>query len=143
LDDTEEIMSITFTTFPNVAWKDKINLELNAHLESHTGFHLVKCEGIYAFYETRLIGGIIFEKYNNILWVDALWIDPTFRRQGIGTQLINQTIGFAHQNSMTCLQLNTYFEEAKLFFESCHFETIGSIPNWKHGLTCYFMKKAL
>lgn len=136
-------MSITFTTFPNLAWKDKIDLELNAHLESLTGLHVVKPQGIYAFYETRLIGGIVFTKPAHILWIDALWIDPRFRRQGIGTRLVQQVMDFARQESALCLQLNTYFQEAKNFFESCAFETITSIPNWKHDLTCYFMKKTL
>jgi len=135
------MMGITFTVFPNLAWKEKVNLELNAQLESLTGIHVLKSLGIYAFHETQHIGGIIFEKHHDILWIDALWVDLRFRRQGIGSRLVQQATDFACQESASCLQLNTWFQEAKIFFESCAFETIASIPNWKHGLTCYFMKK--
>ncbi len=136
-------MSITFTSFPNLTWQDKIELELNAHLESHTGLHADQPQGIYGFYEIQLIGGIISQKHNDILWIEALWVDPKFRRQGIGGQLIHQVIAFAKQRSLKCLQANTYFEEARCFFRSCDFEEVASIPNWKYGSTCYFMKKIL
>jgi GNAT superfamily N-acetyltransferase len=136
-------MSITFTSFPNLAWKDKIDLELTAHLESHTGLHAVQSHGIYGFYEIQLIGGVICQRHHDILWIEALWVDAKFRRQGIGGQLIQQVINFARQHSLKCLQLNTYFEEARCFFRSCDFEEAASIPNWKYGSTCYFMKKTL
>ncbi|MDF3034573.1 MAG: uncharacterized protein K0R76_1527 [Alphaproteobacteria bacterium] len=136
-------MSITFTAFQNSAWKDKIDLELNAHLEARTGIHVINAQGLYAFYETQLIGGVIFQKHGDILWIDALWIEPKFRRQGVGSKLMEQIIDFARQNTLTCLQLNTYFEEARSFFDACAFENVASIPQWKYGLTCYFMKKTL
>lgn len=50
---TKKIMSITFTPFPNLTWKDKIDLELNAHLESHTGLQAVQSQGGYGFYEIQ------------------------------------------------------------------------------------------
>ena len=41
------------------------------------------------------------------------------------------------------MQLNTYFQEAHAFFLTCDFQDVSSIPNWKYGLTCYFMRKML
>lgn len=136
-------MSITFTSFRNPAWEDKIDLELNTQLESKTGLHKAQSQGIYSFYETQHIGGAIFQKQGNIIWLEGFYIDTAFRRKGIGRKLIQEVIEYGQQHQVQTLQLNTYFEEARDFFKSCNFEEITSIPNWKYGLTCYFMKKKL
>jgi GNAT superfamily N-acetyltransferase len=134
-------MSITFTSFCNPNWEDKINLELKTHLESFTNQHIPKMQGIYCFYETQHIGGALFQNHGKALWLDSLFIAPSFRRQGIGKMLIDEISVYAKQHNLICIQLNTYFEEAKSFFVSCDFEEIASIPNWKYGLTCFLMKK--
>lgn len=136
-------MSISFSNFLNPAWKDKIELELDTYLEENTGLNVIQSQGIYCFYETQHIGGVIFKKQGNIIWIDGLYVDPLFRRQKIGTKLLEQVNEYAQLNPVQYLQLNTYFSEARDFFQSCEFEEIANLPNWKYGLTCYFMQKAI
>jgi len=137
-------MSISFTTFQNSAWKDKIDLELKGKLESYTNApYLTQPQGIYAHHEAQLVGGVIFQKYKDILWIDALWVDEHFKRRGIGRGILNQLISISQQEDVQNLQLNTFFSEAKSFFEACGFDVISQIPNWKYDLTCYFMRKSL
>lgn len=144
LDDAEKkFMSITFTTHINSEWKNKIKSELNMQLETHTGLHNVQSQNIFAFHEIQLIGGVVFQKHGDILWIDALWVEIKFRRQCIGSKLIQQVIAFAKQHRIQSVQLNTYFAEARDFFASCEFDDVASIPEWKYGLTCYLMKKIL
>jgi GNAT superfamily N-acetyltransferase len=136
-------MSITFTNFRNPAWEEKIFLELHTHLEKETGLHTVPAQGFHSFFETQHIGSVIFKKQGHILWIDGLFVDAVFRRQKIGTKLIDQVIEFSMTNDVKWVQLNTFFPEARDFFKSCQFEETASLPNWKYGLTSYFMKRTL
>ncbi len=135
-------MSISFTIFQNSVWRDKVNLELRNQLESYTKApYIDQPQGIYAHHEAQLIGGITFQKYTDILWIEGIWVDEKFKRQGIGKMLLEQMIDEAKKNNIQNLQLNTYFSEAKSFFKASGFEVVHSIPHWKYGLTCYFMRK--
>lgn len=137
-------MSLSYTTFQNPAWKDKVDLELKSKLESLTNIpYINQPQGMYAHHEAQLVGGIVFQKSSDVIWIDALWVDNNFKRQGIGRALIDQLFGVSKSEGVQSLQLNTFFPEAKSFFKACGFETVSSIPNWKYGLTCYFMRKFL
>jgi GNAT superfamily N-acetyltransferase len=81
--------------------------------------------------------------HGNILWIDSIWVEPHFRKQNIGSRLLEQTFLYAIHNKAKEVQLNTYFQEAHFFFLKNDFEDVAMIPNWKYGLTCYFMRKAL
>ena len=140
----KSLLSIVFTTFQNPQWKDKINLQLRAQLESETNnIYINQPEGIYAHHGTQLVGGITFQKYNDIIFIDGVWVDEKFKRQGIGKLLIEQLVDIAKKSRIKDLQLNTYFSEAKNFFKASGFEVVNSIPHWKYGLTCYFMRKTI
>lgn len=135
-------MSISFTMFQNPVWRDKVNLELRNQLESYTKTpYIGQSQGIYAHHEAQLIGGIVFQKYNDILWIEGIWVDEKFKRQGIGKLLLEQVIDIAKKSNIQNLQLNTYFSGAKDFFKASGFEVVNSIPQWKYGLTCYFMRR--
>lgn len=134
-------MSISFTNFRNPAWEEKTFLELYTHLEKETGLHAAPAQGFHAFFETQHIGSVIFKKQGETLWIDGLFVDASFRRQKVGSQLVDQVIGFSKSNAIKFIQLNTFFKEAKDFFKACQFEEVASIPNWKYGLTSYFLQK--
>lgn len=136
-------MSITFTKFRNQEWENKVYQELTAYLEVMTDRHLPSNQGIYCFHETHHIGGILFQVQGAILWVDGIFVNEKFRGNGIGRKLIEEVVKYANQNNIKEIQTNTYFEQARNFFKACQFDEITSLPNWKYGSTCYFMKKCL
>ncbi len=135
-------MSISFSIFQNLVWRDKVNLELRNQLESYTKIpYSDQSDGLHAHHEEQLIGGVNFQVYNDILWVEGIWVDEKFKRQGIGKLLLERMIDAAKKNNIQSIQLNTFFPESKNFFKACGFEVVQSIPRWKYGLTCYFMRK--
>jgi N-acetylglutamate synthase-like GNAT family acetyltransferase len=137
-------MSLSFTTFQNPTWKDKIDLELRSKLESLTSIpYINQPQGLYAHHEAQLVGGIVFQKFNDVIWIDALWVDDNFKMQGIGRGLIDQLVRVSKSENMQFIQLNTFFSEAKGFLQACGFEIVSTIPNWKYGLNCYFMQKTI
>ena len=66
-------MSLSYTSFQNPAWQDKIDLELKNKLESLTTIpYINQPQGLYAHHEAQLVGGIVFQKSNDAILIDAL-----------------------------------------------------------------------
>jgi N-acetylglutamate synthase-like GNAT family acetyltransferase len=121
-------------------WDKKIEAGLLKECEALTGIRDdFKTHALYAERDSTFAGGIHFEIHGDILWIDSLWIEPDFRKQGVGKQLIED----AAQIKAKEIQLNTFFSEAHAFFLKCGFEDVALIPNWKYGLDCYLMRKKL
>jgi ribosomal protein S18 acetylase RimI-like enzyme len=100
-------MSLSYTSFQNPAWKDRINLELKNKLESLTNAHCInQPQGLYVQHKARLVGGIIFQKSSDVVWIDAIWVDSEFKRQGIGRSLIDQLLTISKNEAVQVLQLN-------------------------------------
>lgn len=96
---------------------------------------------VYAVSTHTFVGGIGVEQHGDILWIDALWIEPDYRKKGIGQQLMGQAFLYAAQQNAKELQLNTFFPKAHTFFLSRGFEDVAVIPHWKYGLECYLMRR--
>lgn len=135
---------LTFTTTNTPEWDTKIAAGLRKECSALTGISEdFKPHRIYGMVEERFAGGIVLEQHGNILWIDAIWVEPSFRKQGIGKQLIEKAALWATQNDATEIQLNTYFKDAHDFFVSCGLEDVALIPNWKYGLDCYLMRRSI
>lgn len=136
--------AFSFTTHSNPEWDRKMIAGLRKECESLTGMkENFKSHSIYVKNGDVFAGGIHLEHHGPIFWIDSLWVESNFRRQGIGRMLLQETRLFSIQNKLKEMQLNTYFQEAHDFFLTCGFEDVARIPNWKYGLTCYLMKKSL
>lgn len=147
MDDEGERMrasQLTFSTISTPKWDKKIIDGLHKECSSLTGISEdFKPHTIYGMVEDKFAGGIVLEQHGNILWVDALWVETSFRNHGIGKQLMEKTVLWASQNNATEIQLNTYFKDAHGFFLSCGFEDVAVIANWKYGLSCYLMRRSI
>lgn len=134
--------SVITTSHPD--WDKKIEAGLRKECESLTGIPVdSKTHSIYVKNGNIFTGGIHVEPHGSLLWIDSFWVEPAFRKQGIGKKLLQEAHLFAMQQKATEMQLNTYFSEAHAFFLTCGFEDVAIIPNWKYSLTCYLMKKML
>src|SRR3990167_2125249 len=126
MDDTEDKMSaspLTFTTRSAPEWDKKILEGLRNDCKILTGgAEEFKSHSLYAMIEDKFTGGIILEQHDTILWIDALWVELNFRKQGIGNQLLEKATQFATQHNLKEIQLNTYFNDAHDFFLFCGFK---------------------
>ncbi len=136
--------SLSYSSEANPDWDKQITCELLKYVKQLTGLpEDLKAYTIYAHNENTLRGGVICELHGDILWIDSIWIEPSFRKQGIGKQLLQKVFLSGIQSKAKEIQLHTYFKEAHLFFLKCGFEDVVSIPHWKWGLTCHLMRKCL
>ncbi|MBA3813319.1 MAG: GNAT family N-acetyltransferase [Alphaproteobacteria bacterium] len=135
---------LIFTTTSVAEWDKKIAAGLRQTCKRLSGIHEdFRTHSIYAKFDEIFAGGITFEQRGNILWLDALWVEPNFRNHGTGKQLMEKVIQFSVQNNVKEIQLNTYFPDAHAFFLVQGFEDVAVIPNWKYGLDCYMMRKKI
>jgi GNAT superfamily N-acetyltransferase len=135
---------LTFTTICAPGWDEKIIDGLRKECKALIGiFEEFKPHALYAMVENKFAGGVVFEQHANILWIDAIWVEVNFRKQGVGKQLMEKANQFAIQNNLTEIQLNTYFKDSHDFFLFCEFKDTAIIPNWKYGLDCYLMQRTV
>ncbi len=136
--------SLSFTTLNNPEWDKKIEAGLRKECEALTGIRDdFKTHTLYVQRDNTFAGGIHFEIHGDILWIDSVWVEQDFRKQGVGRQLLQETFHLATQNNAKEIQLNTFFSEAHSFFLKCDFEDVAQIPNWKYSLDCYLMRKKI
>ncbi len=135
---------LSYTTLSHPEWDKKIASGLYKECKVLTGItEDFKTHTIYVKSGETFAGGMSMEQYGEILWINSFWIEPRFRKQGIGKGLLQNAILLATQNKLKVIQLNTFFTETHAFFLTCGFENVAVIPNWKYGLECYLMRKVL
>ena len=138
------MIKVDFITTPNEQFNAEIDKGLIINLKNLSGVVAgAKKHTIYAKENQKIIGGTIAYLHGTILWIDSIYVDNNRRQQGLGKQLMEQLIIYAKKCGALELQLNTYFLDAHHFFSVQGFDTLSSIPNWKYGLTCYFMRKII
>lgn len=109
--------SLSLTTIAHPEWDKKIEAGLRKDCEVLTGMtEDSKNHNIYVKNRDIFAGGIRIELHGDILWIDSIWVEPRFRKQGIGNTLLQKAILFATRNKVKEIQLNTYFQEAHTFF---------------------------
>lgn len=135
-------LSVTTTSHPE--WDRKIAAGLHKKCEALTGIENNLTP--YTFYvksNNTFVGGMHFNHFGDILWLDSMWVEPSFRKQGVGKLLLQEAHLSAIKNKAKEIQLNTFFQDAHVFFLRCGFEDVAMIPHWKYGLACYLMRKIL
>lgn len=137
-------MTLTFLFDSNPVWEQKIQKELQSLCNQQRGkVDSFKSISIYATSKDCLMGGIIIEYHDDILWIDSLWVEADHRRQGVGKLLLEKAYEYAASHNLKEIQLNTFFPQARDFFLAQGFQEVATLEGWKYGLTCYFMKKII
>lgn len=93
--------------------------------------------GFYVISDNQIIGGIIARKKMQWLDVDILFINEKYRKQGIGSQLINKVIEYSKKEELVGVHLYTLDFQAKGFYEKQGFKLIAEIKDWPKGITRY------
>lgn len=72
--------------------------------------------------------GIIRAEEPEVAWLYQMWVDPRYRGQGVGAQLLQTTIDWARETSARCVNLNvtTTNEAAIRLYERFGFRVAGS-----------------
>jgi len=144
---SEDVRFITTSSQPE--WNEAIEWGVQERLFQETeedhDFDRFSIYAVLDILEGRpiMIGGALLEVQGTSLWVDGIWVAPSFRKSGIGAKICDFITGYGLQHRRQTIQLNTYFKENLDFFKKQGFQEVACIPNWKYDLDCYFMRKNL
>ncbi|MGV2831815.1 GNAT family N-acetyltransferase [Myxosarcina sp. GI1(2024)] len=100
---------------------------------------------IYAEVSPRkLVGGLIsYIDWGLWLYIDTIWVDADYRRQGIGRYLIEFTEGKAKDRGIKRARLATFDFQALPFYEKLEYTVYGELKDFPEGHTLYHLKKIL
>lgn len=98
---------------------------------------------IFAKHGNKIIGGALIWEHTDALYIDVLWCDENFRKQGIGSKIISMIDNVARNKMLTKIFVDTYEFQASIFYQKHGFYCIGTIPSYLLGYDRIFMQKDL
>ena len=78
-----------------------------------------------------------------ILYVSTVFVDPEYRRKGIGAQLMQEMEKRAAKMGVNTIRLDTFNWQGKEFYEALGYESVGQYENLEDGYSEYFFHKRL
>ncbi|AQR96249.1 GNAT family N-acetyltransferase [Clostridium saccharoperbutylacetonicum] len=90
----------------------------------------------------EIIAGINSKMYCwNCIYIDSLWVDRAFRKEGIGTKLLNEVERIAIEQGCKLIHLDTFDFQAKDFYIKQGYEVFGVLNECPYNHKRYYMKK--
>ncbi|RYE11038.1 MAG: GNAT family N-acetyltransferase [Hyphomicrobiales bacterium] len=89
----------------------------------------------------KTIGGLVARIGYDWMFVELLHLPETVRRQGFGTQLMQQAEAFARQRGLAGIWLDTYSFQARGFYEKLGYSVFGTLEGHPIGGNRFFLQK--
>ncbi|PCR99875.1 GNAT family N-acetyltransferase [Lactococcus fujiensis] len=97
--------------------------------------------GFYCTVDGKLIGGANTYLTHDWLYLDELFIEATYRRTGLGTQIMETIEAYARQHQLVGIYVETHEFQARGFYEKNDFVCLGELPNFPRGNKMYILTK--
>ena len=92
----------------------------------------------------KLVGGLIsYIDWGQWLYIDTIWVDPDYRKKGIGQYLIISAEQKAKNKGIKRARLCTFDFQALLFYKKLGYTVYGKLEDFPEGHTLYYLKKIL
>lgn len=88
-------------------------------------------------------GGIKARSYYSWLFIDWLWVSPSARGAGIGSQLMNLAEATARERGCIGAYVDTFSFQAPKFYKSRGYEEFGRIEDFPPNHACIWLRKSL
>lgn len=93
--------------------------------------------------DKNLVGGLIGAIFWNVIHVEVIWTDETFRNKGIASELLRKAEAYAITKDCYLALLDTFDFQAPDFYRKRGYEQVGQIDNYPKGHVKYYFKKEL
>lgn len=92
----------------------------------------------------KLVGGIIsYIDWGRWLYIDTIWVDADYRKQGIGRYLVTSAEQKAIKKGIKRARLYTFDFQALSFYKKLSYTVYGELEDFPEGHTAYYLKKTL
>lgn len=89
--------------------------------------------GFLAYDGDKLAGSVIGKIFFNWLHIDLFWVADDYRRQGLGTKLMQQVAGKAMQSGLNGIEVWTQSWQAPEFYRKLGYEEFSVIEDFTPG----------
>lgn len=122
--------------------------EIDSRLEefdSHfVGYELGKRIAIGIKKDKKLVAGLLgCTTLFHILYIETVWVDEAFRRQGLGAALLEEAEKLAKKFGANIIRLDTFDWQGYEFYKSCGYEEVGHYTEPTDNYSEYFFIKRL
>ena len=94
--------------------------------------------------EGKTIAGCLAIMYCwNVAAIDILWVDESYRHQGLGSALLCEVERTAKEKGCHLVHLDTFDFQSKEFYEKNGYTVFGTLEECPSGHRRFFMKKEL
>lgn len=112
-------------------------VDFNAQIIKEKSSHF----SVFAKDGTQIIGGALIWEHSDALYIDVLWCNEQYRKQGIGTTIITMIDDAAKNKGLPKIFVDTYEFQAQDFYKKHGFYCIGTIPKYLKDYDRIFMRK--
>jgi GNAT superfamily N-acetyltransferase len=135
----------------NEAFASFLQLNIRTFNDTRSMHHLEKRKpgSIQSFsiilydHNREWIGGLYAEMVWNWLEIKDFWLREEYRRQGIGTSVLNEAERIALSKGCGKVFLATFEFQGKAFYQRSGYEIVGTLEGYPPGNAYYWMTKNL
>lgn len=91
----------------------------------------------------KWVGGLTGRTYWGWLFVNLLWVDKKFRKEGLGTQLLQKAESLAKKRGCKYVHLDTFTFQAPEFYKKLGFKRFGLLKPFPRGASRYYFYKKI
>lgn len=91
----------------------------------------------------RIIGGLLSKHYLHCIFIEILWVDGEYRKDGFGSKLLSEIEFIARERQCKFIHLDTFSFQAIDFYKKYGYEVFAQIDDFPDGIVRYFLKKYL
>jgi GNAT superfamily N-acetyltransferase len=89
----------------------------------------------------QVIGGAVGRRWGSCCELQQLWVEPTHRRKGVGTQFVQAFEAHARKRHCTSFYLETFSFQAPKLYRSLGYAVAYENDAYPHGIIKYVMVK--
>ncbi|WP_206352285.1 GNAT family N-acetyltransferase [Tautonia rosea] len=89
----------------------------------------------------EVIGGAIGRRWGSCCELQQLWVDPRYRRRGIGSRLVLAFEAHAQSRGCSSFSLETFSFQSPRFYRTLGYEVAYDHPVYPHGIVKSIMVK--
>lgn len=135
-------MKIERTTSPNTNDIDFLTQQINQETPDFGNAHP------FAFFIRNDSGNIIAGCNGSVvygtIYTDQLWVDPDYRNQGLGKELMESVHEYGREIGCTMATAATMsFQDAREFYEQLGYESDFERSGYTNGSSCILLSRGL